>query len=123
MTRFGLQVAIATFLLVAGGTAQAGVVVTGPVKIASLVMADGLQILRLEVSATSINPAGCDIGHVDIYLDEGGRSAEEQRLLANAVYLAFMTNRSVRLYIRDDVCSTRGTSNRLRVAGGIAVLN
>ena len=104
--------------------ASAGTQASDPIKIVGVATVDGLNILRLTVTGFNTNPAGCDaVDFVDIQLDAPGRSAEEQRLLVNAANLAFMTNRNVRLHIRDDICSISGTTLRLRVASGIAVLN
>ena len=124
MKRLALRVFSFAAILGLSCVASAGTQVSGPIKITGVATVDGLNILRLTVTFFNTNPAGCDIADfVDIQLDAPGRSAEEQRLLVNAANLAFMTNRFVRLYIRDDICSISGTALRFRVASGIAVLN
>jgi len=124
MRRLALQAFSFAVILGLSCVASAGTQASDPIKIVGVATVDGLNILRLTVTGFNTNPAGCDaVDFVDIQLDAPGRSAEEQRLLVNAANLAFMTNRFVKLYIRDDVCSISGTSFRVRVAGGIAVLN
>jgi len=124
MKRLALRVFSFAAILGLSCVASAGTQVSGPIKITGVDTVDGLNILRLTVTGFNTNPAGCDTADlVDIQLDAPGRSAEEQRLLVNAANLAFMTNRNVRLHIRDDICSISGTTLRLRVASGIAVLN
>lgn len=94
-------------------------------RIPSLIAPDNSGILRIQVQPTfTHNPAGCDDGPdvVDFQLDVPGRSAEEQRQILNAINLAFMTGRNVKFYISDDLCSTEGTSSRLRVVTGVQVL-
>jgi hypothetical protein len=53
--------------------------------------------------------------YFDIQLNTASRSTEERRQLLNAVLVSFMTSRNVRLYVRDDLCSSSGG----RVAAGI----
>ena len=94
-------------------------------RIPSLIAPEGFDILRIQVQpAFTDNPAGCDVGPdvVDLQLDVPGRSAEEQRQILNAINLAFMTGRNVKFYIRDDLCSTAGSSSRIRVVTGVQVL-
>lgn len=55
--------------------------------------------------------------YFDIQLNASGRSAEEQTRLLNAVVASFVTSRDVRLYVRDDLCSSAGG----RVVAGIVV--
>jgi hypothetical protein len=63
------------------------------------------------------NSTGEPTDYFDIQLNAPGRSAEDQRRLLNMILLSFMTGRSVRLYVRDDLCTNSGG----RVAAGIAV--
>ena len=81
-------------------------------RIPSLIALEGNDVLRIQVQpAFTDNPAGCDlVDVVDLQLDVPGRSAEEQRQMLNAINLAFMTGRNVKFYVRDDLCSTVGTS-------------
>lgn len=93
-------------------------------RIPSLIAIEGTDILRIQVQpALTHNPAGCDlVDVVDLQLDVPGRSAEEQRQILNAINLAFMTGRNVKFYVRDDLCSTVGSSSRLRIVTGVQVL-
>jgi hypothetical protein len=100
-------------------------------RIASLFAISGYDILRIQYTTDSsagfksFNPAGCTVGPdvFDVQLDVAGRSDEEQRQLLNAINLAFMTNRNVNFFVRDDLCSTAGTSSQLRIVTGVQVLN
>jgi hypothetical protein len=89
--------------------------------------------LTLDTEVLNFNPAACTdlqafftgngaaaatlYDHFDIQLNTASRSAEEQEQLLNAVLVSFMTSRNVRLYVRDDLCS----SSDGRVAAGIVV--
>lgn len=97
---------------------------TSVTRIPSLIAPEGINILRIQVQPAFIdNPAACDlVDVVDLQLDVPGRSVEEQRQMLNAINLAFMTGRTVKFYLRDDLCSTVGTSSRLRVVVGVQVL-
>lgn len=95
-------------------------------RILSVIALESYDIVRIETDTSAlVNPAGCVSGpsFVDVQLDTGGRSAEEQRQILNAINMAFMTGRNVRLLIRDDMCSTAATSSNLRVAVGVRVFN
>ncbi len=99
--------------------ASADTLLSPVTKIVSVQAVDGLGVLQIRVTPNFPTGGGCETNEeLDIQLDAPGRSAEEQRLLLNAVYLAFMTNRNVRLHIRDDICS-----GQLRVVSGIQVLD
>ena len=95
----------------------------------SLMLNDDLVTLNTEV--LDFNPATCTslqagfngnstsepTDYFDIQLNAPGRSAEDQRRLLSTILFSFMTGRSVRLYVRDDLCTNSGG----RVAAGIAV--
>ena len=53
----------------------------------------------------------------DLQLNPASRSADEQRQFLNAVLASFATSRNVRLYVRNDLCSSSGG----RVVAGITV--
>ena len=118
----GLMATVITFFCSA---VSAAAVLSPVTQIVSVYALEGYNILRIQVGNTSFNPGACDAGIdvIDVQLDVAGRSAEEQRQLLNAINLAFMTQRNVRFYVRDDLCSTAGTSSRLRIAVGVQVLN
>lgn len=106
--------------------ATAAPVWTDNARIESIIALEGYGILRIQVNTTTLaNPAGCTQGPdgIDLQLDVTNRSPEEQRQLVNAVNLAFMTRRNVQFLVRDDLCSTAGTSARLRIAVGVRVFN
>jgi hypothetical protein len=118
-------------------------------KIVSITAVEGVKVLRLQISPNvGTNPGACDPGtdFIDVRLDsrkshshddrdakadhrsDEDRDSEERRSeahrqLLNAVQLAYLTGRNVRLYLREDRCSTVGTSLRLRVAAGVQVSN
>lgn len=121
--------AVCGLLLVVGlglcSAVSAGSQLSPVTRIVSLFAVDGSGVLRIQIQNFGFNPGACDAGPdvIDVQLDAPGRSAEEQRQLLNAVNLAFMTGRDIRFYLRDDLCSTAGTSSRLRVASGVQVLN
>jgi len=89
--------------------------------------------LTLNTEVLSFNPATCtdlqfgfngnstgeQTDYFVIQLNAPGRSAEEQRRLLSTILSSFMTSRNVRLYVRDDLCSSTGG----RVAAGISVVN
>lgn len=96
------------------------------VRIVSLVAFEDLDIVRIEVNPRfGLNPGECPSGSnfIDMQLDVRGRSAEEQRQLLNAINTAFITNRVVRFLLRDDLCSTAGTTLGVRIAVGVRVFN
>jgi len=96
-------------------------------RIAQLNVMDGLGVQRIWMNdVIGVNPAGCTATGgriVDIQLNAPSRSPEEQQLLLNALYLAYMTNRNVRLRISDAICSSAGTSASYPVVVGILVSN
>jgi len=85
----------------------------------------------LDTEILNFNPASCtqlQSGYVasgaaaptnydvfDVQLNAAARSTEEQRQLLNAVLVSFTTSRKVRLYVRNDLCSSSGA----RVVAGI----
>lgn len=105
--------------------ASAGSQLSPVTRIVSLYAVNGSGVLRIQIQNFSFNPGACDAGPdlIDVQLDVPGQSTEEQRQLLNAINLAFMTGRNVKFYLRDDLCSTAGTSSHLRVATGVQVLN
>jgi len=125
MSRLAYRAVLFALALSFSSVAAAGSALSPITRIVSVVSLEGLDVLRIGIQSFGLNPAGCDSGVdvIDVQLDVPGRSAEEQRQLLNAVNLAFMTRRNIRFYIRDDLCSTAGTSSRLRVAVGVQVLN
>jgi len=64
--------------------------------------------IGVSIPGTPVNPAGCDTTTAGfaLLLNDPGRSAEETRIMINSFQLAFMTNRHVRVFIRDDLCYT-----------------
>jgi len=95
----------------------------------TLMLNDDLVTLNTEV--LNFNPATCtdlqapfngnstseSTDYFDIQLNTPGRSADDQQRLLNAILLSFITSRSVRLYVRNDLCTNSGG----RVATGIVV--
>lgn len=94
-------------------------------KILNVTTVEGMKVLRLEISPNvTANPAGCDaIAFIDVQLDADSNSSETQRLLLNAVQLAFLTGRNIKFFVREDRCSTAATPSRLRVTTGVQVSN
>lgn len=132
MCRLAIRTVLFTFVFGFCSTASAGSVLSpGVGRIASLFTYSGNNILRIQYATDSStefknhNPAGCTVGPdvFDVQLDVADRSAEEQRQLLNAINLAFMTNRNIKFFVRDDLCSTAGTSSQLRIVTGVQVLN
>jgi hypothetical protein len=105
------------------------VTLSGTTRIEAVVVHDDLGIVRLEVEPNvAITNSGCASGtHVDIRLDAANRTASEQQVLLNLINMAFIGRRNVRLYLLDatdpNPCSTVGTSNSIRVAVGIQVID
>ncbi len=106
-----------------------GAELSNPTRIENVTILDDLGIIRLQVLASNpvSNPANCQNStHVDIRLDAPDRTETAQRELLNLVNLAFVSRKSVKLYLLDamdpDPCSDVGTSSTIRVAAGIQVI-
>lgn len=133
-----------TAVVIAAGlsaNALAAGLLSPPLKIVSLEMVDGENVLRLIVRRRiefdeppfGFNPAGCTklvtegrlfngqaFGNwyiFDLQLGAAGRTAAEQRQLVSETIAAFITSLPVTLYVPDDRCTPTGT----RVVSGIRV--
>ena len=96
-------------------------------RVTQLATIDGSDLLRIFLSSgIGVNPANCGRTNstiVDIQLNISSRSPEEQQLMLNIVYLAYITNRNIRLRISDSICTTEGVSASLPVALAAWVMN
>lgn len=119
--------------------AQAGSELSQKLKIIALQMEDGNDVLQLIVRRNiefgepsfAFNPAGCastliaainpngkntySAQYFNIPLDFMDHSEAEQRHLLNNSFVALISSRSVRLYVRDDICTDKGS----RVVSGL----
>jgi hypothetical protein len=102
---------------------------SSPTRIDSVLVLDGLGVIRLKVLTplTMTDDPGClSADLIDIRLDEPNRSQTEQRQLLNLVNLALVSRRQVRFFLLDvndaNNCSTAGTSGSIRVAVGIQAI-
>jgi hypothetical protein len=112
-------------ILLLAGLQPAGASVWSDVTyIESIQTSDGEPVVRLRVytSGTSgawADPAGCgNTAYIDIPLD--GQAANAQELI-NGVYFAMLNHHHLKLEIRDNACSTVGSS--IRILTGIHVLD
>lgn len=109
-----------------------------PLKIVSLEIIDGEDVLRLIARRRieygeppfEFNPAGCTVlikykkangekyGHFfDLQLGAAGRTASEQRQLVSETIAAFITSLPVTLYVPEDYCTATGS----RAVSGLRV--
>jgi len=125
-----LGVALA-FLLPATAAAQAEPDLSPLTKITSIRLVNGFPNLRFSIVPfpRSFNPAECPNPHAEFFDIEieplAGDSRAREELL-DAVFLAYMTGRSVRLLVDANPatgCSTLGTTttSRFRMAVGLEI--
>ncbi len=142
MRLFALRVGLSALALGSFSVPSAAAEWSQVTKVVSVTAIQGLKVLRLQINPIDSNPGGCDAtaDFIDVQTDErkdhshdrhsdGDRDSEEQRrseahrLMLNAIQLAYLTGRNIRFLLREDRCSTAGTSLRLRVAVGVQVSN
>jgi len=116
------------FALLLAGLQPAGASVWSDVTyIESIQISDGLPVVRLRVYTNGTtegawaDPAGCgNTGYIDIPLS-GRWTARDAQELINGVYFAMLNQHHLKLEIRDNACTTAGSS--VRILTGIHVLD
>lgn len=83
---------------------------------------NGAGYVRMSITNSASNPAGCaNSTYIDYLLDTENRSETEQRLILDAFNMALIMNKPVEFSIDGDECSTAGTSSTIRIANGFRV--
>lgn len=118
--KFSTVYVLMACLLLPATSTYAGSTWTGNNQINRIIHIDGLNRVRLLITATT-NPAGCDNSdYLDFILDADGRTELERRILLDIINTAFITNKTVKFYIDELNCTEGGTT--IRIGTGIQVL-
>ena len=111
---------IMAVLLLTSSVALADPEWSGRNRIETMLILDGTNIVRLEITNSITNPAGCtNTTYLDYQLDSDDRSETQQKLLLDALTVALIMSQPIEFLIDDVNCSTVETSGSVRIAVGL----